>query len=97
MSYCAIVIALCLCGCALSNSVQWRWMSGSNTPDQPGVYGEKGIASINNYPGARYGAVGWYDSLKEEFWLFGGQGKNGTGSGACVFVGLCFQTIHLIW
>jgi len=48
-------------------------MSGSNTPDQPGVYGEKGIPDTSNTPGARYDAVGWYDNLRQEFWLFGGE------------------------
>jgi len=42
----------------------WTWISGNDTENQPGVYGEKGNASVNNYPGGRYGAVGWYDSLK---------------------------------
>jgi len=56
------------------NDSTWTWISGSNTRDQPGFYGEKGIASVNNFPGARTDAVGWYDSLREEFWLFGGIG-----------------------
>ena len=51
-------------------------MSGSNTPDQPGVYGEKGIPSTDNIPGSRYGAVGWFDSLRQELWLFGGYDYN---------------------
>ena len=47
-------------------------MSGSNTTDQQGFYGEIGVASTENVPGARVGAVGCYDSSRQEFWLFGG-------------------------
>lgn len=52
---------------------QWTWISGSNLPNQVGVYGEKGKPSTTNEPGARYAAVGWYDNLREEFWMFGGR------------------------
>ena len=38
----------------------------------PPVYGEKGVPNSANVPGARYGACGWYDNMKHEFWLFGG-------------------------
>ena len=56
------------------NDSTWTWMSGSETTNQPGVYGEKGISSAANVPGARASAVGGYDSLRQEFWLFGGYG-----------------------
>jgi len=56
------------------NDSTWTWMAGSNTTSQRGVYGEKGNGSTDYIPGARYGAVGVYDSLREEFWLFGGKG-----------------------
>mgnify|MGYP007125578737 CR=1 FL=1 len=49
-------------------------MAGSDTNDQPGIYGEKGKASVDNAPGARLGAIGWYDSYTQELWLFGGTG-----------------------
>jgi len=63
----------------------WTWISGSDAANQPGIYGEKGNASTENVPGSRYGAVGWYDSLKEELWLFGGYGYgNGSSTGAGV-------------
>ena len=48
-------------------------MSGSNTTRQLGVYGEKGTPNIANVPGARRYAIGWYDSSRQEFWLFGGE------------------------
>jgi len=49
-------------------------MSGNKTMNLPGVYGEKGKASINNYPGARYGGIGWVDTSTHTLWLFGGYG-----------------------
>ena len=49
-------------------------MSGSTVIYQLGVYGEKGIASVENVPGSRFGAVGWFDSSTQELWLFGGLG-----------------------
>ena len=63
----------------------WTWMSGNNTVNQPSVYREKGITNPNNQPGSREGAVGWYDSLRQEFWLFGGYDSS---------LGLFVQTIH---
>ena len=62
---------------------KWTWISGSQKPNRPGVYGEKGNASAEYAPGARFGAAGWYDSLRKEFVLFGGSGyskfENETG------------------
>ena len=50
----------------------WTWMSGSNIVNQVGVYGEKGVANESNVPGAREGAAVWFDSSRQQFWLFGG-------------------------
>jgi len=63
------------------NDSTWTWLSGSNTLNIPVIYDERGNASTNNVPGARYGAVGWYDSLRQEFWLFGGYGLLGISTG----------------
>ena len=63
------------------NDSTWTWISGSNTINQLGVYGTKGNASIENVPGSRFGAVGWFDSVKQELWLFGGYGNSNTFSG----------------
>ena len=61
------------------NNNTWTWISGG----EPVVYGEKGIPSPDNYPGARESAVGWFDSLRQELWLFGGFGYiNETARGA---------------
>jgi len=54
------------------NDSTWTWMGGSNTIDQPGVYGELRNASTEHIPRARADGVRLYDSLTEEFWIFGG-------------------------
>ncbi len=53
---------------------QWVWKHGSNTVNQPGIYGTLGIAAPLNTPGARYESAQWTD-LQGNFWLYGG----GTG------------------
>ncbi len=47
------------------------WVSGSNTTDQAGVYGTKGVPSPSNVPGARDRSVSWTDT-DGNLWLFGG-------------------------
>lgn len=64
---------------------EWAWMSGSQTMNQYGTYGTKGMAAPANTPGARFGAVGWKD-LADNLWLLGGAGfaaatGNNSGSG----------------
>jgi N-acetylneuraminic acid mutarotase len=58
-------------------------MSGSSTEGanggQSGVYGTLGVASAGNVPGARENAVSWTDN-SGNFWLFGGQGYDSTGT-----------------
>jgi len=56
------------------NDSTWTWISGSNKALEKGVYGEKGIASTTNIPGARTAPVGWFNSVRQELWLFGGSG-----------------------
>jgi hypothetical protein len=51
----------------------WTWMSGSSDFNEPGSYGEKGVPSPSNVPGARGGAVGWRDN-DGNLWMFGGYG-----------------------
>ncbi len=50
---------------------QWTWISGDNSANQPGVYGQLRIPAASNVPGARSGATGWVD-LEGNLWLFGG-------------------------
>ena len=56
------------------NDSTWTWLAGSETQNQPPEYGEKDVPNSNNIPGARYHATGCYDSITQEFWLFGGEG-----------------------
>ena len=37
----------------------WTWVSGSKEVNQPGIYGTKGVADVNNVPGARFYSVSW--------------------------------------
>jgi hypothetical protein len=50
---------------------EWTWMSGSDQPNQPPVYGTLGVADPANVPGARMNAMTWVDT-NGGLWLFGG-------------------------
>ena len=52
-------------------SGMWTWVSGSDSYDQPGSYGVRGVPSSSNVPGARNAASGWVDA-NGDLWLFGG-------------------------
>lgn len=60
---------------------EWVWVSGSNQPDQTGVYGTKMTPNPNNIPGSRQGATGWVDA-SGNLWLFGGIGYATDGIGS---------------
>jgi N-acetylneuraminic acid mutarotase len=55
----------------------WTWVSGSNVANAQGFYGNQGVPSTNNAPGARTGAVSWIDS-GGHIWLLGGLGSDST-------------------
>ncbi len=61
-------------------SKEWTWVSGSSIGNAAGTYGTLGIGSAGNSPGARNGTVSWTDS-SGNFWLFGGDGLDSTGTG----------------
>lgn len=61
------------------DGVNWTWISGDDGINQSGTYGERGIASPANVPGARTGATGWVDS-EGSLWLFGGSGFDESGT-----------------
>jgi hypothetical protein len=76
-------------GCVLSlndlwefnpSTNEWAWMGGSNTGNQPGVYGTLGTLAAGNIPGGRQGGVSWTDS-SGNLWLFGGSGLGASGHG----------------
>lgn len=60
-----------------TSSLQWIWMKGPNIPNQPAVYGTKGIPDSTNTPSGRMCYAKWKES-NGSFWLFGGEDSNGT-------------------
>ena len=66
--------------------VRFAWIGGSNHAEPYAVYGELGVHSPTNKPGARYGAVGWYDSASEELWVFGGYGYSSSRVGSSLLL-----------
>lgn len=52
-------------------SAYFVWVSGTNGTEIVGVYGDLGVASINNRPPPRAGATSQIDSMGN-LWLFGG-------------------------
>ena len=53
----------------------WTWVTGSDRVNQPGVFGERGVAAPENTPGARTDAAHWTDRAGR-LWLFGGCGMD---------------------
>jgi len=54
------------------SSNEWTWINGSKLPNQPPIFGIKGVASPLNTPGALSEAVcTWTDDL-DNLWVFGG-------------------------
>ncbi len=62
------------------DGTSWTWVAGSDTLNQPGSYGTKGIASPSNIPGARTRSASRTDA-SGNIWLFGGSGYAQGGSG----------------
>jgi len=57
-----ILILICSIFLSLNLYAQgdtWTWMSGSNTINQTGVYGTKGVSDVNNHPGGRDISASW--------------------------------------
>jgi hypothetical protein len=61
------------------STAQWMWVAGSDTGNQPGIYGTQGVPSNTNTPGSRCDATNWTDA-NGRFWLFGGSGVDSTGA-----------------
>ena len=57
---------------------EWTWVAGSELNGQSGIYGTKGSAAPDNYPGSRDAPIGWRDS-NDRVWIFGGTGYDRTG------------------
>jgi hypothetical protein len=61
-------------------SNQWTWVKGDNAINNTGTYGIRGIGSIANNPGARYGSLTWTDA-NGQLWLLGGNGYDAATAG----------------
>lgn len=59
---------------------EWTWIKGTNNINVAGSYGTKGIADLNNLPGARHSSQTWTDAAGN-LWLFGGYGYAGSTEG----------------
>lgn len=57
---------------------QWSWIAGDKSPNAAGIYGDKGVASSQNFPGSRMGSSTWIDK-NGQMWMFGGIGKDADG------------------
>jgi len=60
------------------SKTEWTWMGGSETNGQRGTYGTLGKPAAGNIPGGRGASLRWIDS-NGHFWLFGGNGIDGSG------------------
>lgn len=52
-------------------TIEWTHVGGTTTYSQPANYGQLGVASATNHPGARRSGTAWTDA-NGHFWLFGG-------------------------
>lgn len=62
------------------DGTHWTWLNGSATVKSSGVYGVKELASTTNIPGARRAPTA-LTGVDGSFYLFGGSGYDGSGSG----------------
>jgi N-acetylneuraminic acid mutarotase len=60
-------------------TLEWAWISGGDSVNQPGTYGVQGIASTSKLPGTRQWAASWMDP-QGDLWLFGGYGLDLAGT-----------------
>jgi hypothetical protein len=64
--------------CGVSTG-EFAWISGTNTANNPGIYGTKGVSVFGNMPGARYAQSSWTDK-SGNFWIYGGYGHDVNGN-----------------
>lgn len=58
---------------------KWTWVHGSKTASALGTYGTRGTGTTLTVPGGRYGGAAWVDG-SGNFWLYGGEGYDSTGT-----------------
>ena len=56
------------------DSAMWTWVSGNSTANVFGVYGTKGVPSMNNYPGSRFRHSMVFHSSLNCLFVFAGHG-----------------------
>jgi hypothetical protein len=56
---------------------EWNWISGSNTANNAGNYGTKGIPGTSVVPPSRYGSSCAVDPVSGDLIVFGGLGSSG--------------------
>ena len=79
---------------------QWVWLRGPSAVSQPGVYGLAPSPNVwprvTNNPGTRWAPSYWTTSpaqtSEQQFWMFGGEGFDATGSS-----GSGFQLLNDLW
>ncbi len=80
-----LAAALLITGCASSDSggapdvgLRWTWTAGSDTPNQPGVYGTLGEGTSYTLPGGRIAGAAWMGTAGK-IWIAGGYGIDRLG------------------
>jgi hypothetical protein len=79
---------------------QWTWIKGPNAVSQPGIYGlapsPEVWPHVTNNPGTRWGPAYWTTTPAQtgdqQFWMFGGEGFDATGSN-----GKGFRLLNDLW
>ena len=70
----SLLAAVCVSRFAVAQrTAMWTWVGGSNTINQPGLYGAPSEFAPQNVPPGRLGAATWTDK-GGNLWLFGGTG-----------------------
>jgi hypothetical protein len=79
---------------------QWTWIKGPNAVSQQGLYGIQPSPTVwphvVDFPGSRWGAAYWTTTPsqtgEQQFWMFGGEGFDATGSS-----GKGFNLLNDLW
>jgi hypothetical protein len=79
---------------------QWTWIKGPDAVSQPGIYGRQADPAVwphvTSNPGTRWGPAYWTTTPaqtgEQQFWMFGGEGFDATGS-----AGTGFRLLDDLW